>query len=259
MEQMDGNLESPNCIRESMINKDIENNLLETDLIVESLVECPKAAVQSAEIISEINIDTQNEEVLNEIETKTKLQDDIQNVSQTKMDTGSTENLAEKNVNGKRKRRRKRKKKAKNKVGSQSMYQVDGILNLHLSGGNHGERIDGKHTEKACTSQEFEMNLKPENGLSKINDEVVVYKGRCSAESTSIFSTCDMTHHPSSDVNEAECLLKDIGHYPRIPPIPSIKRKLIVLDLNGLLANIIMPAPKDHKEDIRLLGRASKI
>ncbi|KAL8471764.1 hypothetical protein ACS0TY_029123 [Phlomoides rotata] len=346
---MDENLESP--------------NLLETDLTVESLIGCPKAAVESAENISEVNVDTKNEKVLNKIGTKTKLQDEIQDVSQTKMDTGSTENLAEKNVNGKRKRRRKR--KAKNKVDTGSMHQVDGMLNLHLSDGNHGEGIDGMQSEKACTSQEFEVsvrkepslsgaiqnkenpldscmdeeaevsvrkgsplsdpmhdkenpldlckktvllpdvvevsskqlvsevvedrsenvlrsikvdgklipretqisthlnqvtavNPKPENGLNEVNDEIVVYTGRCSAESRSVFSTCDIKviQHPSSDVNKAECLSKDIGQYPRIQLNPSLKRKLIVLDVNGLLANIIMPAPKDYKEDVRLLGRA---
>lgn len=239
MDQIDENLESPDYVKECMIDTDIEKNLLETDLTVESLVECPKVAVQSAENISEVNIDTKNEVVLNEIGTKTKLQDEIVNVSQTKMDTGSTENLAVKNVNGKRKRRRK-KKKAKYKVDTQSMHQVDGMLKLHLSDGNHGEGIDGKLNE---------------------NDEIIVYTGRCSAESRSIFSTCDIkvTQHPSSDVNKAECLSKDIGQYPRIPLIPSIKRKLIVLDVNGLLANVIMPAPKGYKEDVRLCGRASKI
>ncbi|GFP79773.1 uncharacterized fcp1 homology domain-containing protein c1271.03c [Phtheirospermum japonicum] len=89
-----------------------------------------------------------------------------------------------------------------------------------------------------------------ENGLNEVNSEIVVDEG------TSVLSTCDVeltTHVSCPDVKEAECLFK---HCPQIAPISSSKRKLIVLDVNGLLANIFFPAPKDYRGDAHILGRA---
>lgn len=37
------------------------------------------------------------------------------------------------------------------------------------------------------------------------------------------------------------------------------KKVLLILDVNGLLADIIHPPPKDCKSDIRILKRASKV
>lgn len=41
-------------------------------------------------------------------------------------------------------------------------------------------------------------------------------------------------------------------------PIVSVRRKLLVLDINGLLADVVFPAPKDRKGDIRFYGRAGQ-
>ncbi|KAH6791231.1 Haloacid dehalogenase-like hydrolase superfamily protein [Perilla frutescens var. frutescens] len=102
-------------------------------------------------------------------------------------------------------------------------------------------------------------NVKIENGLYQVRDETVINEGQCSAEGGSIFSFGNVegtSHLSSPGVKEAECLSKDLGPYPGITPISSITRKLIVLDVNGLLANIVMPAPKDFRGDAHILGRA---
>lgn len=41
-------------------------------------------------------------------------------------------------------------------------------------------------------------------------------------------------------------------------PIVSVRRKLLVLDINGLLADVVYPAPKDRQGDIRFYGRAGQ-
>ncbi|KAI3452201.1 hypothetical protein Pfo_008866 [Paulownia fortunei] len=336
MDKMDGNMEALDEIRDCiLVNNVLENNILETDLAVQTLAECPKMAAGSTENLSEVNVDRKKKKKCKKIKKKAKIKDEVQITDQTKMDTGSTENLTEGNVNDKRKRRGKRiKKKAKNKDEIQSMDEAVGMLNLHISDGDHGRGIANE-----CTAQESEFSLRKEsslsdlvhskenpldlcedektvllldvvevssnrvfselvdersghllrpmevdgkffpcesqhsphpnqmagenakfeNGLNKVNNEIVVDEGNCSAEGRSVFSTCGVevtTHLSSPDVKEAECLSKDLGQCPTIAPIASIKRKLLVLDVNGLLANIVMPAPKDCRGDTYILGRA---
>lgn len=116
---------------------------------------------------------------------------------------------------------------------------------------------EGKHS--SFPYQVTGENVMIENGLNQLRDEAVINEGQCSAEEGSIFSVCNVegtSHLSSSSVKEA--VINDLEYYPGIMPIPSITRKLIVLDVNGLLANIVMPAPKDYRGDTHILGRASK-
>ncbi|KAL6551615.1 hypothetical protein OROGR_007769 [Orobanche gracilis] len=83
-------------------------------------------------------------------------------------------------------------------------------------------------------------NPKFENGLSEVSSELVADEGKCLVEEMSVLPTCDIA----------------CGSCPQIAPVSCIKRKLIVLDVNGLLANIVFPAPKDCRGDTHILGRA---
>lgn len=40
--------------------------------------------------------------------------------------------------------------------------------------------------------------------------------------------------------------------------VRSLKKRLIVLDINGLLADVVSPPPKGHKADATIARRASK-
>ncbi|KAL3629462.1 hypothetical protein CASFOL_026684 [Castilleja foliolosa] len=234
--------------------------------------------------------------------------------------------LPEVNVNVKRKRKKRKTEKTDNKDEIRSMEQTDEMLNMQLSGGDHGSGINGRITESMakvsevsfekessvpglvkdnenpsdlCTKEEdavlpdvakvscsselvkersgdflrpmeveeklvtFEylrssdpgpdqMDTSPKfkNVLNEVNSEIVVDEG------TSKLSNCDveLTAHVSCpDVEEAECLHKVS---PQIAPTSSSKRKLIVLDVNGLLASIFFPGPKDYRGDAQILGRA---
>ncbi|CAA2980936.1 Hypothetical predicted protein [Olea europaea subsp. europaea] len=93
-------------------------------------------------------------------------------------------------------------------------------------------------------------NEKIENEFKK--EENIVHQGKDSAAC----SSCDVavTKHLSSPILKEDHLSND--SFLGIAPVASVRRKLLVLDVNGLLADIVMPAPKDSVADTRLLGRA---
>ncbi|KAL0343790.1 UNVERIFIED_CONTAM: hypothetical protein Sangu_1266400 [Sesamum angustifolium] len=338
MDQMHGNLEASNDTRDfKLFSNEAEKNLRETDLSVQPLAECPTTAAGSAENLSMVSTEIKKKKRRKKVKKKGKIEDEVQSLDQTKMDTGLTENPVEGNANDKRKRRGKRTKKtAKRKDEIQSMGQEDSTLNLHLSDGSHGGVVDDKIMNNEGTAQESEISVRKESSSSDLMQdkgnlldlckdeqtvslpdvveassnkvtselvdessapmlrpmeveeelfpresqlsshanqmagevgkfdngnnevEIIVYQGKCSDESTSVISTCDVgaLHLSSPDVLEAECFSQDLRLYPRIAPIASIKRKLLVLDVNGLLAHIVMPAPKDCRGDVHILGRA---
>lgn len=37
-----------------------------------------------------------------------------------------------------------------------------------------------------------------------------------------------------------------------------LKKRIIILDINGLLVDVVSPHPKDHKADITIEGRTNK-
>ncbi|EXB38122.1 hypothetical protein L484_021044 [Morus notabilis] len=45
--------------------------------------------------------------------------------------------------------------------------------------------------------------------------------------------------------------------FPRLPS-SRLRKKLLILDINGLLADIVSPPPKDHKADTKIARRAGK-
>jgi len=53
----------------------------------------------------------------------------------------------------------------------------------------------------------------------------------------------------SSKISHISLVRAHIGH---------LKKKLLILDINGLLADIIRPPPKKYKSDINIAGRASE-
>ncbi|KAL3813475.1 hypothetical protein ACJIZ3_014743 [Penstemon smallii] len=116
--------------------------------------------------------------------------------------------------------------------------------------------------QKFHPNQMAEDNEKLDDGLNEANNEIVVALGKCSAEGKSTFSNRDVEENQvtmplsSSNVKEEKCLLDDLGQFPRTAVMTSYRRKLLVLDVNGLLANIVMPAPKDCRGDTHILGRA---
>lgn len=97
----------------------------------------------------------------------------------------------------------------------------------------------------------------------EVHNKIVVGEGKCSDEDRNVSKNYDIQVTFAclslQDLEEAECLLNILGPNPRVAPDVPARRKLLVLDINGLLADIVMPAPKDRKSDIRILGRASEI
>ncbi|KAG6396125.1 hypothetical protein SASPL_142266 [Salvia splendens] len=217
--QMDVNLEASRDTWDTDLKKD----LLEADLTVESLAENPKASAGSTENIPD------------EI-----AEGEIRNMDQGSIDTRSTESSAEVNLNGKRPRGTPLRHEIK------IMNPVTGSSYFHLWESNQ-KGTDSMVTENECPAKDFELSVRKESSLSAL-----------SAEGGS-FSTyyAERTSNVSfSRVNGAEYLSKDLGCYTRITPVHSVKRNLVVLDVNGLLAHIVMPAPQGYRADKHILGRA---
>ncbi|PIN02609.1 Phosphoprotein phosphatase [Handroanthus impetiginosus] len=211
---------------------------------------------------------------------KAQIIDAIQSVDETKTDTGSAENLAEGNVTSKRKRKRKS-KKAKNKCTNDMSYSSVSLSKLadkSLDLCKHEETdllrnvVEGS-CYKASSSlaqarsgplaqfMELEGKFVPCESqhiahpslMTEVENEIILYQGKRSAEGMSSFSACNVeasTHFSSCDAKHADCL------YPNMAPSVSITRKLLVLDVNGLLADILQPPPKHCRADVYMFGRA---
>ncbi|CAA0820302.1 Unknown protein [Striga hermonthica] len=96
--------------------------------------------------------------------------------------------------------------------------------------------------------------LKFENKINEESNEIVVSEEKFLAGGGSVLSTCDVeftTHVSFPD-------LMEFRQCPQSAQVHSSKRKLLVLDVNGLLAEILFPAPKDCRGDTHILGRAGE-
>ncbi|XP_073155527.1 uncharacterized protein [Henckelia pumila] len=189
-----------------------------------------------------------------EIDNKLTENEDVRSTDHKKMDIESTYNLAEGNKSMKRKKKRKKaKSKDKNKDKVQCMDPANDISNLQLSEKYAGRTIDGPMGLKMkvfpCESQQ-----KPAHNQIPIED--VTFQNVLNKVNNGLFVVEGTTSLGPSGVKEAESKSKDLGEYPSRPPISTHRRKLLVLDVNGLLAYIVMPPPKDRKADKNILRRA---
>ncbi|KAK4426253.1 hypothetical protein Salat_1393800 [Sesamum alatum] len=246
-------------------------SLLETDLTVQPLGENLKMDAGSTQNLSEGNA--------------TSNVDQVQSINQSKVDTGSTEHLVEGNVTAKRKRKRKSVKKAKSK---DEMDSVD--LTKMNTGSTEGTVIIPDVDEVSCyeastglvvgrlpsdRQMEFEGKFFPcesehrgqpnnlagldgkfENQLTEGSSEVILdaddeRKGFTEGRSVLSARNFRVTEQLSScDARDEKCL------YLGMARITSTRRKLIVLDLNGILADVVRPPPRNCTSDIKIFGAA---
>lgn len=169
--------------------------------------------------------------------------DEVQSMGLKRMDAKSTENLSKGSLtiqNQKDKDEGQRMDKVK--VDIEPSKDIE-----HGHGKRKRKRRRTKNTKTVgeSTSQGGTMLSPSLNGLSQVNNEIALDEGIGHAETRSAISTCNA--FTLKDV-EALCL--------NTARIASIRRKLIVLDLNGLLADIVYSAPKHCKGDIKISGRA---
>ena len=64
--------------------------------------------------------------------------------------------------------------------------------------------------------------------------------------------------HRSYDLDKEDNFLEVSNPSPGRAPVACLRRKLLVLDINGLLADIVSPPPKECKADKNILRRASE-
>ncbi|KAL0381002.1 UNVERIFIED_CONTAM: hypothetical protein Sangu_0164500 [Sesamum angustifolium] len=241
-------------------------NLLKTELTVQSLAENTKMDAGSMQNLSEGNA--------------TGNLDEVQSINQSKLDTGSTEHLVEGNVTAKRKRKKKSVKKAKIKDEMQSVDQtkrnvgsiegtvvVPDVVEVSCNEASSGLVVENLPSDRQMEFEgkffpcESERRSQPnnlagqdgkfENQLTEVNYQVILDDnderkrftvGRSVLSARNIraaeqFSSCD--------VRDEKFL------YPEMAPITSTRRKLLVLDLNGILADVVRPPPRNCTSDIK--------
>ncbi|KAK4409821.1 hypothetical protein Sango_0055100 [Sesamum angolense] len=242
-------------------------NLLKTELTVQSLAENTKMDAGSMQNLSEGNA--------------TGNVDEVQSINQSKLDTGSTEHLVEGNVTAKRKRKKKSVKKAKIKDEMESVDQtkrnvgsiegtvvVPDVVEVSCYEASSGLVVENLPSDR---QMEFEGKFFPcesehrsqpnnlagqdgkfENQLTEVNYQVILDDnderkrftvGRSVLSARNIRATEQFS---SCDVRDEKFL------YPEMAPITSTRRKLLVLDLNGILADVVRPPPRNCTSDIKI-------
>lgn len=128
----------------------------------------------------------------------------------------------------KRKKLRKAAKKAAAKLGPESMDQINIISNLSLA--NASDAYTGDNVNYGT---ELSQESRCSTGIG-ISDKV------------------DMQHKSSIVISETQ------NNLLANPYQITQRRKLLILDVNGLLADVVFPVPQRCHPDTRTLGRASK-
>ncbi|XP_057546465.1 uncharacterized protein LOC130825321 [Amaranthus tricolor] len=59
-----------------------------------------------------------------------------------------------------------------------------------------------------------------------------------------------------SNVSQNNSLINLLSYFPQKAPSVSSRKKLLILDINGILADIVYPPPKGYKADTKIAGRA---
>ncbi|XP_047941200.1 uncharacterized protein LOC125188417 isoform X1 [Salvia hispanica] len=174
-------------------------------------------------------------EKLAEVNVNAKIletRDEVPNVGMTPMDTGSTAIVAERNV-------------IIEKPKVQDEFQI--IDQAKVDTGPT-QRLEGNATVKRKKRRGKAKKEKVKDEFSSRMDEGStenLERGNGHAEGRSAVPTCN-----ACTAKDAEIL------WLKTTPIVSVRKKLIVLDINGLLADVVFPAPKHYKADIKILGRA---
>ncbi|XP_057768600.1 uncharacterized protein LOC130988697 isoform X2 [Salvia miltiorrhiza] len=170
-----------------------------------------------------------------------KDQDEFQIVDQAKVDTGPTQNLSDGNVTVKRKKRRKKTKKV-----PETRDEVPNVCSTQMDTGSTDNVAEGNVTiENPKDQDEFQIidqakvDSGPTQNLAEGNVTVKRKKRRKKNKKAK---------GHAEGRSAIPCL--------KMAPIVSFSKKLIVLDINGLLADVVFPAPKHYTGDIKVFGRA---
>ncbi|KAL6507375.1 hypothetical protein OROGR_023570 [Orobanche gracilis] len=218
--QMHDKLEAPEKTSDcKLANDNSEVILLETDLAVKPLAGNPKMDAGSTETLLQGSTENKRKKRRKKSNSNRAIvENEAQSIGQTNADVGSTENPIEGNVSGKRKRKRMKTKKAVIQDEAREMGQIQ------TNGGSMENPVVGNMTHKRKKNRK------------KIKTEDI---------------KAVTTHFSSSDVKDVECLC------PEKAQLSSLRRKLLVLDVNGILADIVQAPEKQCKGDTRISGRAN--
>uniref|UniRef100_A0A5B7BKL6 Mitochondrial import inner membrane translocase subunit TIM50 n=1 Tax=Davidia involucrata TaxID=16924 RepID=A0A5B7BKL6_DAVIN len=129
---------------------------------------------------------------------------------------------------------------------------------------NEGQHIDltsicdGSSKQIAEKNEKFEDELEQEVEGSFVYGEktpkVSVTRNKSERKHSSF--DVDATKHVLAIVNKDDNFLESSHPSPERARVPYSRRKLLILDVNGLLADIVSPPPKECKAEINIASRA---
>ncbi|XP_022860095.1 uncharacterized protein LOC111380694 [Olea europaea var. sylvestris] len=135
---------------------------------------------------------------------------------------------------------------------SNNLKLIQGQLETLLQKGLREKRIKIKMDFSAWNKSDIMSSKNLWNVNNGLENDSMLNKN----ESTAQESDVKVTEHFSSSIEKKDHLSNDSCLYLEIAPVACVRRKLLVLDVNGLLADIVMPAPKDCIADAHIWGRA---
>ncbi|KAL3636546.1 hypothetical protein CASFOL_018845 [Castilleja foliolosa] len=281
--EMHDNMEASDKTRDCKVaDGNSEKIILEMDLTVRSLGENPKTYAVSTETLSEgkakkkkkkkkrkkkvaVEDETQSMGQTNAdaevgstekplegkmTEEKTNnaaVEDEDQSMGQTNFSVGSAENHTEGNVTVKRKRKKSKMATVEDEVQAVGQTDADGGCTENLTEGNvTGKR---KKNKKAVAEDEVQSTGQINTDAGPTENPVEGNATRKRKKKKKKKIKKEIEDVSLSDVKDVGCLCLVNG------PVISTRRKLLVLDLNGLLADIVMPPPKHCRGDTRISGR----
>ncbi|XP_022884168.1 uncharacterized protein LOC111400928 [Olea europaea var. sylvestris] len=276
LDQMDDNLETPSIgigISCNVGNNNLQKNLIELDSTAQSHAEQSKMGTRSTENLAE-----------GLVQRKRRWRKDDKKRASTKDKLPSANCMSSLNLSDINHGIRNDDKLITNESTTTSFHLVNDTTS-HVGLGKHNETslapvdVDSKSCSKFIEQgsgpskgpreKEVEMfswesrhillpdkmygkNEKIKNEYNE--EEIIVNEGKDSAVCSSY--DVDVTKQLYSPSLKQDDLANDSSPYLEIAPVASVRRKLLVLDVNGLLADILMPAPTDCIADTHILGRA---
>ncbi|XP_051115016.1 uncharacterized protein LOC127240391 isoform X2 [Andrographis paniculata] len=198
---------------------------------------------------------------------KAKSKSKAESANQIQMHEESMDILTEGTVSGKRKRKKRRKTKGKDEVQSMDPITMDTSLVENLTEGNESGIKNETISTKATIKDEVNLhnnqmgtmavgNFALGNPISTRKRKRRGKKRTPGPDEHESMLTGEMTFEPPTQLSELRMKCFPSGNHSPNIPVPSARRKLLVLDVNGLLADVVKPPLKDCRGDRRISGRA---
>lgn len=134
-----------------------------------------------------------------------------------------------------------------------------GVPNGSVFGDENHDGMENHNQLKITPANELQENAGPTN-MDPMNNmsTLCLPDERRSAEKVIASESPENQDATLAIINKEDSLFTISLSSQLGAPIFHLRKKLLVLDLNGLLADIVSPPPKDYKADINIARRAGE-